>query len=262
MATGLIASLPRPTLRALTIWRRNLLVWRKLMISSLLINLGEPLLYLLGLGYGMGRFIGDMAGMPYLTFLASGMIATSAMNSATYEGLYSVFARMTHQRTYEAILATPMEVDDIVLGEICWAATKGTLSSAAIMLVGVALGALNASHLLWSLPVTWYVGACFAGLALTCTAFAPSYDFFNYFITLLLTPMMLLCGVFFPVDALPSAIQPVIGWLPLTHAVALIRPLATGEWPAAPLQHVLALGVVGVAGYWSAVVLTRRRLLR
>lgn len=99
--------LPRLSWRALAVWKRNALVWRKLIAPALLVNLGEPFLFLLGLGYGLGFFIGQMAGMPYLTFLASGIIAASTMNTATFEGLYSVFTRMVPQRTYEAILPPP-----------------------------------------------------------------------------------------------------------------------------------------------------------
>ena len=100
--------LPRIRPGALYVWRRNILVWRKLLIPAMLMNFGEPLLYLLGLGYGLGHFVGDMAGMPYLAFLASGIIASSAMTTASFEGMYSVFTRMVPQKTYEAILATPL----------------------------------------------------------------------------------------------------------------------------------------------------------
>ena len=112
--------LPRVRPRALAVWRRNILVWRKLLVPAILMNFGEPVLYLLGLGFGLGRFVGDMAGMPYLTFLASGIIASSAMTTASFEGMYSVFTRMVPQKTYEAILATPLEVDDILAGEMLY----------------------------------------------------------------------------------------------------------------------------------------------
>ena len=107
-------SLPRLKRRSVNVWRRNILVWRKLMGPSLMMNFGEPLVYLLGLGYGLGLFIGKMAGVDYLTFLASGIIASSAMTTATFEGMYSVYTRMVPQRTYDAMLATPTEVDDIL----------------------------------------------------------------------------------------------------------------------------------------------------
>ena len=113
-------TLPRLKARSITVWKRNALVWRKLIGPSLMVNFGEPLLILLGLGYGLGLFIGRMAEMDYLTFLASGIVASSAMNTATFEGLYSVYTRMVPQHTYDAMLATPMEVDDILAGEMLW----------------------------------------------------------------------------------------------------------------------------------------------
>jgi len=113
--------------------------------ASVLLHFGEPLIYLLGLGYGLGRFVGEMAGMPYFTFLASGFIAWSAMNVASMESMWSVYTRMVPQQTYEAILATPTEVDDIVIGELLWCATKSLFSGTAILVVAALLGAVSTS---------------------------------------------------------------------------------------------------------------------
>jgi lipooligosaccharide transport system permease protein len=128
---------PRIRISMLSVWRRNLQVWKKLIIPSALFNFGEPFIYLLGLGLGLGSFIGEMEGVSYLSFLASGLLASSAMNTATYEGLFSVYTRMVPQQTYEAMLATSLEVDDIVGGEMLWCATKGVFSSSAILVVAV-----------------------------------------------------------------------------------------------------------------------------
>ena len=113
------------------------------MFPAYCLNFGEPFLYLLGLGLGLGRFIGELGGLPYLTFLATGLIASSSMNTATFEGLFSVYTRMVPQQTYEGMLATPLEVDDIVAGEMLWCATKGLFSSSAILLVASLLGAIS-----------------------------------------------------------------------------------------------------------------------
>ncbi|ROR34596.1 ABC transporter permease [Inmirania thermothiophila] len=253
--------LPRPGRGALAVWRRNLLVWRKLMGASLTINFGEPFLYLLGLGYGLGFFIGDMAGMPYLTFLATGVVAASAMQTATFEGMYSVFTRMVPQRTYEAMLAAPLTVDDILAGELLWCASKGLLSGVAILVVAAALGAVGGWGALWVIPVVFVVGLCFAGPALVMSALSPNYDFFVYYQTLGLTPMFILCGVFYPVDTLPPAVQTAVQVLPLTHAVALVRPLVAGLAVDDVGLHLAVLLAYAAAGYYLAVVLVRRRLL-
>jgi lipooligosaccharide transport system permease protein len=176
---------------ALAVWQRNFLVWRKLLAPSLVVHFGEPLIYLLGLGYGLGLFIGKMAGMPYLAFLASGFIASSAMNTASFEAMWSVYTRMVPQRTYEALLATPIEVDDIVVGELLWCATKSTIAGCAILIVAVFLGAVSDLSALLSIPLLFVIGFCFGALAMIVTALANGYEFFSYYITLVITPMFI-----------------------------------------------------------------------
>ncbi|WP_236860570.1 hypothetical protein [Candidatus Reidiella endopervernicosa] len=149
--------LPRLRRGALAVWRRNVLVWRKLMGPAILMNFGEPTLYMLGLGFGLGSFIGEMSQLPYLAFLASGIIASSSMTTASFEGMYSVFTRMVPQRTYEALLATPLEVDDIFAGEMLWCATKSAISGAAILIVATLLGVVDSWHAIMVIPVAFLI---------------------------------------------------------------------------------------------------------
>lgn len=251
---------PRVHRGALAVWRRNALVWRRLMGPSLMINFGEPFLYLLGLGYGLGRFVGDIDGMPYAAFLASGLVASAAMNTASFEGMYSVHTRMVPQRTYDAMLATPVDVDDIVAGEMLWCATKALVAGTAILLVALVIGAIETPSALAVIPVIFLIGLCFAGPALVVSAVAPSYDFFAYYFTLVVTPMFILCGVFYPVSSLPSVVQGAIQVLPLTHAVALTRPLVAGQPLLHPWLSVMVLATYALMTYYVAVVLVRRRL--
>ncbi len=241
--------------------RRNVLVWRKLIIPALLMNFGEPVLYLLGLGFGLGQFVGEMDGMPYLAFLASGIIASSAMTTATFEGMYSVFTRMVPQRTYEAILATPLEVDDVLAGEMMWCATKSTISGIAILTVATALGVVTSWQALWVIPAVFLIGMCFAGPAMIMASFASNYDFFNYYFVLVVTPMFIICGVFYPIDTLPEVVRNFVQILPLTHAVALARPLVTSTELTQPLIHVAVLAAYASISFYIAVVLVRKRLL-
>jgi lipooligosaccharide transport system permease protein len=252
---------PRLRAGAWYVWRRNVLVWRKLMLPAILMNFGEPAIYLLGLGFGLGHFVGSMAGIPYAAFLASGIIASSAMNTASFEGMYSVFTRMVPQKTYEAILATPIEVDDIMSGEMLWCATKALISGTAILIVSAALGAVHSWQSLLVLPVVFLIGLCFAGPALIMSALAESYDFFSYYFVLFITPMFILCGVFYPVDTLPHAIHNLVQFLPLTHGVYLTRSLVAGKELAQPWLHVSILLAYAAASYWIAVILVRRKLL-
>ena len=253
--------LPRIRKGALFVWRRNILVWRKLLVPALLMNFGEPVLYLLGLGFGLGRFVGDMAGMPYLAFLASGIIASSSMTTASFEGMYSVFTRMVPQKTYEAILATPLDVDDIIAGELLWCATKALFSGTAILAVATVLGVVQGWQALWAIPVVFLVGLSFAGPAIIMSSLARTYDFFSYYFVLVVTPMFILCGVFYPTDTLPDAVQGVVSLLPLTHAVHLTRGLVAGADLAQPVLHLAVLLFYALVSYYIAVVLVRRKLL-
>ncbi len=253
--------LPRPRLSALQLWRRNFLVWRKLIGPSLLFNFGEPFIYLLGLGFGLGSFIGEINGMPYLTFLASGLVASSAMNVSSFEGMYSVYTRMVPQQTYEGILATPLDVDDIVAGEMLWCGTKSVIAASAILVVASFLGAITSPTALLAIPVFFLIGLCFSGPALVMAAVSPSYDFFAYYVTLVITPMFIFSGVFYPVTTLPDVAQTVVNVLPLAHAVALVRPLIFGTEIAQPLLHIAVLMAYMGFGYLLATVFVRRRLV-
>ena len=255
--------LPRLSWRFVPVWHRNYLVWKKLAIPAIMGNLADPMLYMLGLGYGLGSLLPEIGGMPYITFLAAGTVAYSTMNAATFEVLYSSFSRMHVQRTWDAILNAPLTLDDVMLGELTWAVTKSLLSGVAILAVIWGLG-LHANFWLslWIIPVVALVGFCFGGMGLVMNAVSPSYDFFLYYFTLVITPMVLLCGVFFPVEQLPAVLQAVSAWLPLSHAIDLARPLVSGTVPDNILLHVAALVVYGSVGYTVALELTRRRLLK
>ncbi len=255
-------SFPRPGLRWIPVWRRNFLVWRKLAIPSLLGNLADPLIYMLGLGYGLGSLLPQVGGVSYVGFLAAGTLISSTMNAATFEALYSAFSRMHVQKTWDAILNTPLALDHVLAGELVWAASKSLLSGLSILLVISALGLTASPLALWVIPVIFLTGLAFAAMGLIVCALAPSYDFFMYYFTLFITPMLLVSGVFFPAEQLPSALQTVASGLPLAHAVALARPLLRGDMPQHLLTHVAALLTVSVAAFAVATVLTRRRLLK
>ena len=255
-------AIPEFSFRHLHVWRRNSLVWRKLAIPSILGNLADPMLYMLGLGYGLGAMLSDVGGMPYIAFLAAGTVCSSTMMTASFEAMYSGFSRMHVQRTWDAIMNAPVTLDDVVLGEAVWAASKSLLSGTAVLVVAGLLGLAQFPLALWVIPVVFLTGLAFSGLGLIMTALSPSYDFFMYYFTLVITPMMLLCGVFFPIAQLPGPMQVVTQALPLTHAVALARPLLSGAVPPQVALHLGVLTAYAVVGIYIALVLTRRRLLK
>jgi lipooligosaccharide transport system permease protein len=200
-------------------------------------------------------------GMPYIAFLAAGTVCASTMNAASFEALYSAFSRMQVQRTWEAIINAPLLLDDVLAGECLWAAAKASLSGVAILAVIWALGFVAGPLAYWALPAIFLTGLCFAALGLIITALSPSFDFFMYYFTLFITPMTLVSGVFFPVDQLPAFIQAISAWLPLTHSVALIRPLIFGQQPAHPLLNIAVLTAITLVAFWVAIRLARRRFL-
>jgi lipooligosaccharide transport system permease protein len=244
----------------IAVWRRNYLVWKKLAAESVLGNIIEPLFYLVGFGMGFGALVPEIDGVRYIAFLAGGTICYSTMLSASFESLYSGFARMHVQRTWEGILNAPVSLEDVVFAEWVWAASKSFLSGTAVLLVAAALGLAQSWTMILILPLAFLIGLTFAGLGLVMTSLAKSYDFFMYWFTLALTPMMLLCGVFYPLANMPPWLQAFAGALPLTHAIALGRPLLLGRLPEAPLLNVAVLAAYGVAGFLIALRLFRRRL--
>jgi lipooligosaccharide transport system permease protein len=247
--------------RFIAVWRRNFLVWRKLAIPSILGNLADPLIMLFGLGYGLGAVLGNMGGTSYFAYLAAGFVASSTMYAATFESLFSAFSRMHVQKTWDAILNAPMTLEDVVAGEWAWAATKSLAAGVCMLAVIAAFGYAAWPLALAAIPVVALVGLAFAGVGLSVNALATGYDFFSYYMTLVLTPMMMLSGVFFPVEQLPAAVQTAAQALPLYHGVALARPLLLGEVPQAILLHVAVLLAYAIGGFHVAVLLTRRRLL-
>ena len=254
-------ALPALSTRFVPVWRRHFLVWRKLALPSILGNLADPLIMLFGLGYGLGAVMGDLGGTSYFAFLAAGFVASSTMYAATFETLFSAFSRMHVQKTWEAIVNAPMTLDDVLLGEWLWAVTKA-LAAGVCMLAVIALFGYAKSFLaLAAIPAAVLVGLAFGGVGLAVNALASGYDFFSYYMTLVLTPMMMLSGVFFPVEQLPGAVQAVAVALPLYHGVEIVRPLLSGALPVHLLLHIAVLAGYAAAGFYLATVLTRRRLL-
>ena len=262
MNSSNLYAFPRLGLSWLPVWQRNFLVWRKLAIPSLLGNLADPLIYMLGLGYGLGSLLPQVDGVSYVSFLAAGTVVASTMNAATFEALYSAFSRMHVQKTWDAILNTPLSLDHVLAGELVWAASKSLLSGLAILIVIAMLGLYTSPLALWAIPVIFLTGLTFAAMGLIVCALAPSYDFFMYYFTLFITPMLLVSGVFFPADQLPPPVHAIAAWLPLSHAIQLARPLLLGELPQNILGHVLALLAITAVAFSIATVLTRRRLLK
>ena len=204
------------------------MVYTKLYKSSIVLNFVEPTLYLIALGLGLGAFVKEINGVPYINFIAPGIIASSSMFAATFECTYGTYVRMTYQKTFDAILATPVNLDDLVAGELMWAATKSTFYGAIIMIVISLFGLVDSALIVFVIPVLFLSGLLFAVISMIFTAIVPGIDSFNYFYTLFMTPMFLFSGIFFPLNTLPPVVSKIAFFTPLYHLVNICRSLASG----------------------------------
>lgn len=246
-------------MRWASVWRRNFLVWRKLIAAAVLSNLADPLIMLFGLGYGLGALLPSVEGMSYIAFFAAGQLCTATMFTASFESMFSGFARMQGQKTWDAILYAPLTIDDIVAGEIVWAASKAWLTGSTILGVAAVFGLATSPWVLLALPAAFLVGLAFSGLGLVMCVLARGWDFFSYYMTLVMTPMMMISGVFFPADQLPAPLLAIAKALPLYHGVQIVRPLIAGAPPADLWLHVGVLLAYAAAGYAAAIHFARRR---
>ena len=254
---------PTPVRGTLAVWRRHALVWRRMMWSSLANHVANPVLMLFAFGFGLGAVIDTMEGVSYLAFVVPGMMAYSAMFSASFEATVSAFTRFHQQRSWDAVLATPVTLLELMLGEALWAATKAMISALAVLAVGWLWGGIPSPlGALLSLPVLLLAGLCFAACGLAATSFAKSYEFFSYFFTFWVTPMFVFSGVFFEIDRFPGYVQ-VIAWvLPMTHLIEVVRPLTTGTAlaPAAAALHLAYLAALAAAAFALAYRRVRARM--
>ena len=246
-------------MRWVSVWRRNFLVWRKLFIASVLSNLADPLILLFGLGYGLGALLPSVEGMSYLAFFAAGTLCSATMFTASFESMFSGFSRMHGQKTWDAILYAPLTIDDIVLAEVVWSASKAWLSGATILAVVAVFGLAASPIVVLALPVAFLVGLAFAAVGLIMTVLAKNWDFFSFYMTLIMTPMTMISGVFFPAEQLPRPVLAVAQALPLYHGVELVRPLVAGRLPDGIALHVGVLLAYAAIGYAIAIRIARRR---
>jgi lipooligosaccharide transport system permease protein len=190
----------------------------------------EPLFYLVGLGFGLGSFVRPQEGLRYIAFIAPALVAVSMMYSSFFECTYASFVRMYYQKTFDAIIATPVNLDEVIAGEILWGATKSFINSTIVLLVIVVFGLVSSPLFLLIPPLSILIGILFASIAMCFTAIIPNIDAFNYPSFLYITPMFILSGTFFTISGMPQALQIFAkAFFPLFHATVLSRALALGR---------------------------------
>lgn len=215
--------------RAFRVWQRHLKVYTKLYKSSIALNFIEPILYLTALGLGLGAYVQQINGVPYIKYIAPGIIASSAMFAAIYECTYGTYVRMTFQKTFDAILATPVNIDDLIAAEMMWGASKSLLYGSTIIIVISIFGFVDSPMILLALPFIFISGLIFAEISMIFVSLVPGIDSFNYFYTLFMTPMFLFSGIFFPVETLPKIVADIAFFTPLYHFVNICRSLSSGS---------------------------------
>ncbi len=245
--------------RAFRVWQRNFTVYTKLYKSSIALNFIEPVLYLSALGLGLGAIVKEIKGMPYINFIAPGIVASSSMFAATYECTYGTYVRMTYQKTFDAILATPVNIDDLVAGELMWGATKSMLYGTIIMIVISIFGLVDSSLIILAIPILFVSGILFAEISMIFAAIVPGIDSFNYFYTLFMTPMFLFSGIFFPLDTLSPIVSKIAFFTPLYHLVNVCRSLSSGMIPDADIAWILIVSLL-IAPY--PFRLMRKRIIK
>jgi len=247
--------------RFIRVWQRNRDVFFRLWRSEIPVMVAEPIIILLAMGLGLGTYVGLVNGQSYIEFVAPGVIAGYAMFSASFECTYGTFIRMEYQRTYDAIIVTPLNIEDITAGEIFWGATRSLLTGSFILAIAAAFQLVHSPWALLILPVSFLAGIMFSAIAVLYSSLAPSISSFNYYFSLFITPVFFFSGVFFPLSSFPEIVQKLSWIAPLTPVVQLNRALISGILTT---DLLLALAyIIGLAIAFFAISLKtmRRRLI-
>lgn len=247
---------------AYRVWQREVTLYRRIWPSTLASNLLDPFIYLVAMGFGLGAYVADVGGRPYIEFIAPGLIGSAIMMAATYEVAWNSYVRMFIERSYEAMMSTPATVEDVVAGELFWAATRSVLYASVMLVVLAALGLLTSW---WALAIPLVAlpgGLLFASIGLTYTTITRHMDQLTFYFTLFVTPLFLFSGIFFPLDRLPAWVKIAAWFTPLYHLVEVARGLAHGALGGLFLAHLAVILVATVALFGLPVAMVRRRLVR
>ena len=251
---------PSLTSRLGAVWYRHFRTYTKDLVSNGFPPFMEPLIFLAGMGLGMARYVPNFVGMNYLQFLATGLVMTSAMFTASFECTFGTFIRLEFDKVYDGMLAAPLSVADVVVGEAIWAGTKGAFFSLAVLVIISAFGIVNFFTALLTPAVGFLTGFLFAAIALLTTSYVKNINHFNFYFTGLLSPMFMFCGTLFPVTNLPKSLQVVAEFLPLTHSVRLgrVAVMAAGWEPTLLWDLLYIVGVASIIMFLAVKRLGKR----
>lgn len=255
--------LPQLTYRVWKVWRRDFDVFMKTYKVNFFPPLLEPIFYLVALGFGLGGFVTSIEGSSYIKFIAPALVSISIMYSSFFECTYGSFVRMYFQKTFDAIISTPISIEEVIAGEMLWGATRSLISSSIVLAVVAAFGLISSPFALLIPPVAFLGGLMFSSIAVCFTSLASNIDFFNYPAFLFITPMFLLSGTFFPVTSLPEAVQIIArAILPLTHTVTLTRGLMFGNLETSLLISLGWIAVVTPTFFILGIAQMKKKLIK
>lgn len=246
-------------MRLFSVWYRHMRVYTRNIFSNGLPPFIEPLIFLAGIGLGLRQYIPEMDGLPYVTYLGTGLLVTTAMFTATFECSFATFIRLEFHKVYEGMLAAPLTANNLIVGEIIWAGTKGLFFSFAVMCVLSLFGIVPMPQGLLAPAVGFLTGTMFATLSLLVTSYVKTINHFNFYITGLISPMFYFSGVIFPIENLPLALRPVAEIVPLTHSVRLVRAACTSNyswWLALDVLYIFAF--IAIVGFFAVKRLKMR----
>ena len=253
-----LPAMPFGSRRAVHLFERSLYLYRR---SWLVLVSGffEPLFYLFAIGFGIGALVGDVPGpdgrpIPYQLFVAPALLASSAMNGAIFEVTFNVYGKLRWEKVYDAVLATPLGVGDIALGEIGWALFRGLLYAIGFVLVMLVLGLVRSPLFVFAIPAAMLIGFAFAAVGMAATTFVRSWQDFDL-VQLVILPLFLFSATFYPISTYPEGLRLIVQLTPLYHGVDLIRSVSLGIVGPDLLVHVGYLLAMGFAGLF---VVSRR----
>jgi lipooligosaccharide transport system permease protein len=246
--------------RLYSVWYRHMRVYTSHLLSNGFPPFIEPLIFLAGIGLGLSKYITEtMDGLEYIEYLGTGLLVTTAMFTAAFECSFGTFIRLEFHKVYDGMLSAPLTSDNLVVGEILWAGTKGLFFSAAVLLVLSLFGVVKMPYSLAAPLVGFLTALMFASLSLLVTSYVKTINLFNFFFTGFISPMFFFSGVVFPISNLPKWIQPITELIPLTHSVRLVRAVCTNNYHAGLLWDMLYIVLfVAIVGYLAARRLRKR----